>query len=297
MARAFPLYGHTSRKWPSGAVTPAPSPSRNVSVYLRVPKDTWLGVLADLTAAAEGIQLAARLVDTPPNVLHTSAFVEEAMAVARGLGDVAGVTVKVIRGEELAEQGFGGIYGVGKAAVEPPALVVLSHVVRQDGQQSSATGGGKGLVPDSSVRGVPVTSQAGNKSVCFVGKGIVYDTGGLSIKTKTGMVRGFGFGKNAMFVCYVDTMQGPVDACDSPGSCEAMVCSPYEYKYILIPICFCIDGCNSDTPSGVHTVQVAECIWWHSADMSVEFLLCYLLRLKFSFCFPSSGRPDVRPMC
>ena len=48
-----------------------------------------------------------------------------------------------------------GIYGVGKAAEKPPALAVLSHVV-----------------PNSA------------ETIAWVGKGIVFDTGGLSIKTK-----------------------------------------------------------------------------------------------------------------
>ena len=48
-----------------------------------------------------------------------------------------------------------GIYGVGKAAVHQPALVVLSH-----------------------------TPSGAEETVSWVGKGIVYDTGGLSIKGK-----------------------------------------------------------------------------------------------------------------
>ena len=53
----------------------------------------------------------------------------------------------------MKEKGFGGIYGVGKAAEHKPALVVLSH-----------------------------TPAAATRTVAWVGKGIVYDTGGLSIK-------------------------------------------------------------------------------------------------------------------
>lgn len=49
--------------------------------------------------------------------------------------------------------------GVGKAADHPPALVILSLNAEKKGA----------------------------KSIVWVGKGIVYDTGGLSIKTKTGM--------------------------------------------------------------------------------------------------------------
>ncbi|CAM9749301.1 unnamed protein product, partial [Chrysoparadoxa australica] len=116
----------------------------------------------ECSVVARGIQLTARLVDTPPNILHTTQFAAEARAVAEGLiAEGKAVTVKVISGEELNDQGFGGIYGVGKAAVEPPALVILSY--------SSAD------------------AAASDPSVCWVGKGIVYDTGGLSIKTKTGM--------------------------------------------------------------------------------------------------------------
>jgi len=107
-----------------------------------------------LESSCSGIQLAARLVDTPCNVLNTSAFVEEAKLVAKELG----IVPTIIEGEDLEKQGFGGLYGVGKAAVHPPALVVLSHT--------------------------PPTSQ---RVVAWVGKGIVYDTGGLSIKDKTGM--------------------------------------------------------------------------------------------------------------
>ena len=69
-----------------------------------------------------------------------------------------GITPTIIRGEELRERGFGGLYGVGKAAEHPPALVVLSHT--------------------------PATSK---RAIAWVGKGIVYDTGGLSIKGKTAM--------------------------------------------------------------------------------------------------------------
>lgn len=175
VARAFPLYSSTSRKRPGAgaASVPAPPPSRDVRVYLRVPHDTWPAVRVDLASVAEGIQLAARLVDTPPNVLSTTAFVEEAVAVARGLSP--SVQVKVIRGDDLEAQGFGGIYGVGKAAMEPPALVVLSYHASGATADGALIDGGGG-------------ASSGPGSVCFVGKGIIYDTGGLSIKTKTGMV-------------------------------------------------------------------------------------------------------------
>jgi hypothetical protein len=57
-------------------------------------------------------------------------------------------------GKDLETKGFGGLYAVGKAAEKPPALVTLSY----DGGDEEV--------------------------VSLVGKGIVYDTGGLSIKGK-----------------------------------------------------------------------------------------------------------------
>lgn len=71
------------------------------------------------------------------------------------MGLALGVTSKIIRGEELKDKGMGGIYGVGKAATCPPALAVLSH-----------------------------TPPGATQTIAWVGKGIVYDTGGLSIKSK-----------------------------------------------------------------------------------------------------------------
>ena len=52
------------------------------------------------------------------------------------------------------------MYGVGKAAVDPPALVVLCH-----------------------------KPEGATRTIAWVGKGIVYDTGGLSIKSKVSLQR------------------------------------------------------------------------------------------------------------
>ncbi len=66
-----------------------------------------------------------------------------------------GIAQTVISGEDLRKGGFGGVYGVGKAAAHPPVLAILSH-----------------------------TPPGATKTIAWVGKGIVYDTGGLSLKDK-----------------------------------------------------------------------------------------------------------------
>lgn len=107
-----------------------------------------------LNVTAQGIRLTARIVDMPCNEMNVDHFIQ----AVEELGQELSLKPTIIRGEELRERGFGGIYGVGKAAAVPPALVVLSHL--------------------------PKRAQ---ETIALVGKGIVYDTGGLSIKTKTGM--------------------------------------------------------------------------------------------------------------
>ncbi|XP_055490371.1 probable aminopeptidase NPEPL1 isoform X2 [Leucoraja erinacea] len=110
--------------------------------------------LACLSNAAEGIRLAARIVDMPCCEMNTDDFLVEINLV----GSELGIIPTIIRGEELNHKGFGGIYGVGKAAMNPPALAILSH-----------------------------TPEDATQTIAWVGKGIVYDTGGLSIKSKTHM--------------------------------------------------------------------------------------------------------------
>ncbi|MCB9743184.1 MAG: hypothetical protein H6740_11340 [Alphaproteobacteria bacterium] len=98
--------------------------------------------------------MAARLVDMPTSELHTDAFVDEAREVAARRG----ASIRVIQGEEIHREGLGGLWGVGKAAVHKPALVILEHA------------------PEGAAR-----------TWAWVGKGIVYDTGGLSLKGKFDM--------------------------------------------------------------------------------------------------------------
>ncbi|XP_025115024.1 probable aminopeptidase NPEPL1 [Pomacea canaliculata] len=150
VARALPLYCGKSNT--TGF-------KRVVTVEFVLASSRGEEVLTDadveaISVVAHGVRLAAKITDMPCSLMHTDAFLEEIRAV----GDELGITPLVIRGEELEKNGFGGIYGVGKAAVHQPALVVLSHK------------------PQGAIR-----------NIAWVGKGIVYDTGGLCIKSKTGM--------------------------------------------------------------------------------------------------------------
>lgn len=156
VARAFPLFSRKTTFSSASAINAAITTIEFIVVNEKGQKVAPLSnsdVLC-LTTAAEGIRLTARIVDAPCSEMNTDAFIQE----IANIGDVLNIKPEIIRGKDLAKRGFGGIYSVGQAAVHPPALVVLSHVVPN-----------------------------GNESIAWIGKGIVYDTGGLSIKSKTGM--------------------------------------------------------------------------------------------------------------
>jgi probable aminopeptidase NPEPL1 len=149
VARAFPLFDGKSKK----KTEDDPKPELT-EVRVAFVGDGGDAPLQRLRAGADGIRLAARLVDEPTSVLHTAAFLAEAEAVAAEVG----ADIEVIAASELEARGFGGLWGVGKAAVHGPALVVLKH-----------------------------EPAGASETVAWVGKGIVYDTGGLSIKSSGGM--------------------------------------------------------------------------------------------------------------
>lgn len=69
-------------------------------------------LINQVSAVADGIRLACRLVDMPTNHLYTDGMVEEARQVQARLKNQGHmVTLEVIEGEELDEKGLGGIYG------------------------------------------------------------------------------------------------------------------------------------------------------------------------------------------
>ena len=160
-----------SRQFPLYTLQSAQSTVNITVAVVLVPQDASFAsanasLLVDIENVSKSIRLSCRLVDTPPNILHSDMYVDECRQIAQHLG--SNCSIKVIQGKELEEQGFGGLWGVGKASEQLPALVILSHVPK--GQESE-------------------------KSICLVGKGIVYDTGGLSIKTPTTSMAGMKTGR------------------------------------------------------------------------------------------------------
>ncbi|WP_030173033.1 leucyl aminopeptidase [Spirillospora albida] len=107
------------------------------------------------TARAAAAALARDLANTPSGEKDPAWLAAEARRIAEG----GGLTVRVRDERDLADGGFGGILAVGAGSARPPRLIEVSHI------------------PD----GTP------DRHVVLVGKGITFDTGGLSLKPNEGM--------------------------------------------------------------------------------------------------------------
>jgi len=107
-------------------------------------------------AIATAVATARDLVNTPPSHLYPAEFAKRAKA----LGEAAGLEVEVLDDKILAKDGYGGVIGVGQGSSRPPRLVRLAH------------------------RGAKNKKA---KKVALVGKGITFDTGGISIKPAANM--------------------------------------------------------------------------------------------------------------
>ncbi|MEM6812597.1 MAG: leucyl aminopeptidase family protein [Pseudomonadota bacterium] len=101
----------------------------------------------DITASIEAVSLLRNLINTPANDLGTN----ELASAAKTLAKNHKASIKIIQGKEL-ENGFPMIHAVGKASPRPPQLVDLRW------------------------------GKDGDPKVTIVGKGIIYDTGGLNLK-------------------------------------------------------------------------------------------------------------------
>ena len=105
---------------------------------------------------ATAVATARDFVNTPPSHLYPDEFAKRAKA----LGEAAGLDVEVLDDKALVKAGYGGVIGVGKGSSRPPRLVRLAH---------------KGAKNKKA------------KKVALVGKGITFDTGGISIKPAANM--------------------------------------------------------------------------------------------------------------
>jgi leucyl aminopeptidase len=111
-------------------------------------------------AVASAVATARDFVNTPPSHLFPAEFAKR----ARALGEAVGLEVEILDDKALQKGGYGGIIGVGQGSSRLPRLVRLTH------------------------RGSKLSKKPKlAKKVALVGKGVTFDTGGISIKPAAGM--------------------------------------------------------------------------------------------------------------
>ena len=110
----------------------------------------WAGV----GAVADGVVMARDLINEPANVLYPGEFARRASALSK-----LGVTVEALDVPAMRKLGMGALLGVGQGSAHDSRLVVMRW-----------NGGKRGADP-----------------IAFIGKGVCFDTGGISIKPAQGM--------------------------------------------------------------------------------------------------------------
>ena len=103
----------------------------------------------------QGVSLTRELVTEPANIIYPESFVDRVRASLDG----SGIEIEVLDGAAMAKLGMGALLGVAQGSVRDPRLLVLRW-----------NGGGSPGQPTA-----------------FVGKGVTFDTGGISIKPAQGM--------------------------------------------------------------------------------------------------------------
>ena len=111
--------------------------------------------IASVKARVDAVALVRELVTEVPNILSPAELAKRVVSASRGTG----LTVEVLDEKKLAAAKFGGILGIGAGSSRPPRMVVVRY-----------------------------TPRGAKKHVALVGKGITFDTGGLSIKPANSMI-------------------------------------------------------------------------------------------------------------
>jgi leucyl aminopeptidase len=114
-------------------------------------------------AEAQGVFLARNLVNEPANILYPESYAAIIQKELKPLG----VQVEVIDEKKMTKLGFGAHLAVGQGSIRPPRVVIM----RWNGTGAAAK----------------AKSSKSKGPLAFVGKGVTFDTGGISIKPAAGM--------------------------------------------------------------------------------------------------------------
>jgi leucyl aminopeptidase len=190
-------------------------------------KEAEAGVKHGLAISA-GVSLAKDLGNLPPNVCTPSYLGEQAKKLAKTYG----FKVEVLEQAEIKKLGMGSFLGVAQGSNEPPRLIVLQH--------------NKG--------------KKGQKPVVLVGKGITFDTGGISLKPGADM------DEMKYDMCGAASVLGTFKAIGELGLAMNAVG--------IIPTCENMPSGNAIKPGDILTSMSGQTIEVLNTDAEGRLILC-----------------------
>ena len=149
----FAAYSYTTYRNTSASKFKPPVKSVSIATTLASDRDAKAAV-TEVKTIAKSLHLVRDLINTPPSDLHPAEFAATAVSVSRTLK----LEVEVLDEKALAKGKYGGILGVGMGSSNPPRLVRIAYRHRR-----------------------------ASRHLAFVGKGITFDSGGISIKPAANM--------------------------------------------------------------------------------------------------------------
>jgi leucyl aminopeptidase len=191
--------------------------------------DSAAAALVQAAAIAEGVRFARELGNLPPNICNPAYIAQQAQKLAQ---DHAGVDCEILEEADMRKLGMGALLGVSQGSTNAPKLVVLQW-----------RGGGEN-----------------DKPYALVGKGITFDTGGISLKPGAGM----------------EEMK--FDMCGGGGMLGAFLAAvKLEIKLNLVCVVPAVENMpdgNAQRPSDVVTTMSGQTVEILNTDAEGRLILC-----------------------
>lgn len=179
-------------------------------------------------AIAEGMALAKTLGNLPPNICHPSYLAEQAqaMAVEFGLG------CEILERADMEQLGMHSLLAVARGSHQPPKLIVLSYQ----------------------------GAKAGDKPIVLVGKGVTFDTGGISLKPSAEM------DEMKYDMCGAASVLGTIQA-------VARMALPINLT-VVVPATENMPGGSASRPGDIVTSMSGQTIEILNTDAEGRLILC-----------------------
>ncbi len=179
-------------------------------------------------AIAEGMALAKTLGNLPPNICHPSYLAEQAQAMAAEFG----LGCEILERADMEQLGMHSLLAVARGSHQPPKLIVLSYQ----------------------------GAKAGDKPIVLVGKGVTFDTGGISLKPSAEM------DEMKYDMCGAASVLGTIQA-------VARMALPINLT-VVVPATENMPGGSASRPGDIVTSMSGQTIEILNTDAEGRLILC-----------------------